>query len=679
MATKPFRIQLGGAQGWLGVQQALDPRRADPRSLSFADRVNFLEGDLRGFVLPGATGGSASRGPAVIAIPDATGGTVVSGSRQMSQCVGPINPASTNDQLFSWHAERGAGVTWCDGYGGTSTFLGFPKPVITGAVNGASGGARRFRVTYRVQAVGLDRKTFGDRKSDYYNYPAVYESNPSTYATFVPGAGVTLSTTTSSPIGYVELANYVGGTLTIAPPPVAATANLAGMTWEAAVYATPPGNTSGPYLFCDRVTGILPAGATTTAFAAPSAATYDSNLILSWDDYGSPGNQLFVNDNSPAPHDPATYTSTIEILSDGFHTVADTTGSGAAGALPVPGILFAATATELRWSRVGYPWCWPLANSVPIRNIQAIVNNGPTTYVGTTLGWYVVTGTDDQNLSIAGPFANDGIAEGAGRSAVLTPRGVLYLGRRGLCVFDGNTSTLLHEITTHPANEWGGAGRNYWPSSLTATGYTGFACLFGLFFDNLYISDLGAGSRIIAALDDWPVVKVTYANSDNTRPGLATAYLAQDSRQTQTATLVSEVPPAPMASLDVAITGAGSLNMSMWSPRRGVASPNTNGYMYWQAVSQRIDLGEPGQRKKLKRVSVRGDGAFSITVRAGRGISSVVAAFTTTTSGLQWLPATMDWVDWVQVEITSGDVNTGTGGTGVVESVDIEGVVYEHL
>jgi hypothetical protein len=76
---------------------------------------------------------------------------------------------------------------------------------------------------------------------------------------------------------------------------------------------------------------------------------------------------------------------------------------------------------------------------------------------------------------------------------------------------------------------------------------------------------------------------------------------------------------------------------------------------------------------------VRGDGAFSITVRAGRGISSVVAAFTTTTSGLQWLPATMDWVDWVQVEITSGDVNTGTGGTGVVESVDIEGVVYEHL
>lgn len=667
MATKPFRISLGGANGWGGVDQSLDPRRSNPNTLAYADGANLLEGDLRPFLLPGTPNGATSRAGGARFIPGAGG--VTTSLEQMSLCFGPTNPAGAGAGTMSWLVSGDGAVLWSDGYGASSPFLGIPAPVISAAVNGASGGARRFRVTFRVVASGFDRPGRGVSKSEYYQYPAVYESNPNTYAVFAPGAGVTVSGLTNGPAAYIELSNFVGGTLTIDSPAALATPALSGMLWEVAIYATPIGNTSGPYLYYDRATFTPPAAVTTTAFTNPSGR--ETSLILAWDAYGSPGNQLFKDDFSPAPFNASTLASSLVVISDGLHTVADTTGAGQAGALPVAGILFGATANKLCWSRLGYPWQWPLANTSPIVNIQAIVNNGATTYVGTTLGWYVVTGTDDQALTISGPFGKDGVADQAGASATLTPFGVLFLGRRGMCLFDGNSTQLLHEINTHPANGYGSLSGIKYPQVYTNTN---FACRFGIYSDDLYMADLGYGCTLIANLDSWPKVAVTYQNSASTR-GIQPAYLAILS--SQMGGTGTDVPPAVVTSYGDGFSGANSsATLVVWSPRKNLSGATSTEYMYMEARSQRIDLGQPGYRKKFKRAQVRASGGFTITFTAGRDVSTTVATHTTTVAGDQWLPAAFDWCDWIQVTITSGAIAGANTSPAYIESVDIDGVLY---
>jgi hypothetical protein len=128
----------------------------------------------------------------------------------------------------------------------------------------------------------------------------------------------------------------------------------------------------------------------------------------------------------------------LSILSNTLHSINDSTGVSGSG------ILFGAVGSTVRWSALGYPEYWPEVNFFNAgENVESIISWAGSTYIFTSNQVYIASGYSDDEISIKKSLASIGIYPGMGHLTKLTPKGVMYLSREGLTIFDSANSVVI--------------------------------------------------------------------------------------------------------------------------------------------------------------------------------------------------------------------------------------------
>lgn len=128
----------------------------------------------------------------------------------------------------------------------------------------------------------------------------------------------------------------------------------------------------------------------------------------------------------------------LSILSNSLHSVNDSTGVSGSG------ILFGAVGSTVRWSMLGYPEYWPEVNFFNAgENVESIISWAGSTYIFTSNYIYIASGYSDDEISIKKSLASIGVYPGMGHLTKLTPKGVIYLSREGLTLFDSANSVVI--------------------------------------------------------------------------------------------------------------------------------------------------------------------------------------------------------------------------------------------
>lgn len=609
MPKKAIDLTFGPA--FRGLNTYKVPNMLDTDEAIRADGVDVSDGTIRGMygvgnpvATPGATFSQ------FIHYADgysATNGWLLDGNPQFA-CDDTINPDPASKKRWCYFTTKdGAGNAtapkFTDGTANAPAVLGWATPTTpTLASNGsaAPGGSRRFRVTAVKAMSGIDRPTPGVSRSSYYQFAAPWETNPSNY------------------LEISAAQNWQGAVINL--PTVAG-------AYEIRIYATAQGNVTGPYYFYDRVVGPNGGG---TYTIAPAGMFATNPYQLEWDVGGGPNAPVYKYDHSPAPN--------LTVMAESMHSVVAGAGGGSAYVPPASGILFGAVGSTLAWSMLGYPWYWPAGNAIQLDDvIEAIVTDQATAYVVTRSSVYVVTGTDDQSLSIVRTACPFGCLKNSGQAAVITPHGLVYPSSMGIVLFDGVQGRLITD------------------GILSSLGVTGASDWSGVFHDNYYFLAFRLTAFIyIVDMAAFPEIRVTKGPAALSINTIAKSALA-----------IGGNPPGPYVQLN-----AGG-NIVPWQPRRGTSISGAT-RQAWTWNTGRIDLGMPTNLKRFCRLWAKGSGNFTITAIAGNDANTVVDSQTLTfpTPGDDWLKDTFESVDWLQLSIVSAD------GTGVLNGVRVETEVY---
>jgi len=385
---------------------------------------------------------------------------------------------------------------------GSSYPMGITAPASLSAASGGSGGSRVYAITYQTTD-GL-------------------ESNP------YPILGSNASTSPT----WVRVANCNGAVLTL--PGVSADSRVTAVR----IWGTDPNNDGGTM-------GLLASVADATASWTDTAVTASTTTVLNWSAagyFGAPGAAQF--DHSPWV--------AAAILSNALHGSSITeTGTGG-------GMLFGASSDgyTLMWSAPGYPQYLPTRNQQPMAEpLQAIVTLGAATFALGTNSIWVATGTDDNSVIVNKTPSERGVLLGAGHTAVRTPFGVMFLGREGVCLFDGARA----EVITKGILE---------PRTLQA-----LSDVHARFYDDHYFLFHAAGTHILD-LRDFPTVRVTTSdriamgahvnpyNFPNAAPGLHVMYS-------------TERGSTRLWNLAQTVSGSSKLALTWKSPRLTFERPST--------------------------------------------------------------------------------------------------------
>lgn len=618
MGRKEAPAILLGTPTFGTVFNAQDPTRSPINTLRVASNVKLQDGSLRSFKTPGLedAAAAASTEPCMAYV-DGKGWVYAANGQPITICHDTIAPWS--GKRFSYRAAYFASVVASAG-DGIDRAMGCPVPVIT-SVTPAAGGLRHLRVTAVPRMGSLDRGTWGLVKSDFYQNPGTGESNPS------------VSTGAGAP--WFEVVGWDGATINIAA--LAGTAAglpvFDGTELEIRVYAKPIGATTGVGKLIARQGGWTGLVATSIVINAAKEASDGTDLILSWDEGGGPETAIYKNDHSAPPF--------ITVLSEDVHTVAPTSGGTSAIVPPSSGILVAGFGSLLMWSRVGYPWRWPIyARAKLDGEIWAIVTSQATTYIATTNSWWVLSGTDDFNMSLVRAEADHPIVPGFGKSAQMTPKGVMYLTTGGVALFNGSKSVLVHRLN-HPysASFWTGNNGNW-----------------GGYWDGYWMADLGNAAGIIVDLDDpaMPAAFLYYGVGSATASG-------QTIRRVHVSRVFDGVSNLKLPALWANVGTATSLPNTKprrWDPRDDESGLNSAAeWLPWEAATQRIRPGLPHLRNKFTRYEQRTDipspSGMTFGAFAGNG-TAITASLNSSpiplVDGLGWLPAGFDNVSWLQFE-----------------------------
>lgn len=185
-------------------------------------------------------------------------------------------------------------------------------------------------------------------------------------------------------------------------------------------------------------------GASASASATPTtktAYTLDTDRVLVWKEGGYPDlgdatNRTialqFTEDHAPPPQ--------MAVIATALHASA-VVGRGGGGSL----LGFeSANPRRLRWSMAGNINYWPQDYYIDLADAgKAIITNSGYAIIFTPTITYKISGVNDALPDLAQLPIGHHIRYDAGKSAVWTPFGTIYLSREGLAVTDGRDSELF--------------------------------------------------------------------------------------------------------------------------------------------------------------------------------------------------------------------------------------------
>lgn len=651
------------------VFNADDPKRSPANTLAVGNNIKIEDGNLRGFKAPGAIDPTAGLSTApVMYYVDGLGWLY--SQRRTSLCHDSVCPWGAAGR-FSYRATEWIGGAHTppvasDG-SGNNRKIGINPPVPTNLAV-AAGGMRQVRLTVVAKMGGLDRNGWALPQTDFYNYPATGESNPQQ-----TNSGLGTAAAANSP--WLEISAWDGAVITIAALGAAANElalnDGSAVAFEIRAYARPIGATAGPAKFIGRADILNPLAASSITLSAAKEAAEGTDLILSWDVGGAPENPIYKQDFSPCP-------DTVHVVSDDVHTVA-ATGGGTSALVPMSaGILVAVTYDGfLCWSDLGYPTRWPISNRVRLEGFpNAVVTNQAITYLSTTQAWYILSGTDSDNMGLTRAEAEHFVPRLFGGSVATTPIGVMFCHELGVVVFTGAQTQLLRKLV-HPETE-----RQFVVSRLN------YSCWHGLYNEGYYMADIGGAATI--------VVDLTSEGKDVTFLYYSVGGFPNTSGLTVRRLHSSKILPGPSGSSSLPslwatlgvdwgpLTGLPADGPHSWRPRiDGSLSNSLTQWLSWQARSQALRAGVDGLRKKWRRLEQRvfnstnpAVGTFSAV--AGRGdLPTSVLGPIALADGLCQLPFGFDWVDWIQFYWDSGsDASNLQTSNRQVDALILKGETY---
>ena len=662
--SKPIFL---GAESFGTLFNPDDPKRSPPGTLSVANNIKLEDGNLRGFPAPGAEDASASPSR-MAAMAYIQGEGWIYANNHISLCHDSVCPWAPNQNRFSYRAfELGSSQAVASDGAGNRRRLGTPPPTITSLVNGA-GGLRQVRLTVAPRMGDLDRSSWGTAKSDFYQHWATGESNPQQ-----SNGGFGTAPASNNP--WLEIPAWDGAVIGVgALAALAADLPLVDTSgeFEIRVYARAIGALAGPAKLIMRQAWVNPLAPTTVTISTANETTWGTNLILAWDVGGSPDAAIYKDDFSPAPLD-------LNTVSDEVHTVAATAGGTSAIVPPSAGILVGTTRSGLLcWSKLGYPWRWPIYARQRLEGDPlAVVTTQATTAIATNSSWYVLSGTDDYRMSLVRAEAEHFCADRFGASVVNTPKGIFFVAELGVAAFDGSRTVLLHRLV-HP----------FYPQAFThlynypVTGYMGW---FGAYHEGYYFADIGSGAGIVLDLTQEGMPATMLANEDTL---ILPLFVGLTVRRLHCSRVYrgpggDQGLPTLWANTGICV---GPIDPTFpaerphsWRPRVDQSNLNTvSRFLPWQATTQRIRSAVRPLRQKWWRLEQR---VFnfpnplalndSFSAVAGRGdLPTSVLGPIGVADGLQRLPFGFDWVDWVQFYWKAG-ADTGAGGmTATAKQVD---------
>ena len=445
--------------------------------------------------------------------------------------------------------------------------MGLAAPGSAATQNTGGGTARYFRYTYTT-----DGSTY-----------APMESNPSTASASLSATIVEVTGTTNAQVAKIYLYATVDAT-----------------------------SSAGPYY---KVGEANNPGTATAVNITPDVATSTSATRLDWESQGRKTQAYYDFDHAPAPG--------VNTIGSSLHA-AVATGSSIA---PCSGILFYGIANYLMWSQAGYPWYVPGLNAFNAGGyIEAIVTSQAVTYVLTRREIYVVTGYDDQELTIQrsdSPFGTT-----YGQSACITPYGLVFQAEAGLALFDGNTSRVITADILAPTELYGRQFASAWRDGQL-----------------LMVSQNDSNGGYVVDFSRFPELVVTKHN-------LGTRAITQ-----------ALAHPSSTHDEGTYICMWSDGTVKKWHPRqRGNVSGASA--QAWSWTSGRLDGGKPNAVKHFRRIWVEASGTISIAVKCWTNAATQVGS-TQTVTGNTWLSATFVG-DYLTLEVSSSD------GTGVVYGVKVE-------
>lgn len=216
----------------------------------------------------------------------------------------------------------------------------------------------------------------------------------------------------------------------------------------------------------------------------------------------------------------------------------------------------------------------------------------------------------------------------------------MYLTADGIALFDGSRSALVHRLD-HPASpalwtndrgDWGGYWNGYW------------------------MADIGAGAGVLVdtEAEGMPATFLYYNTGNYPTSG------GQTIRRVHVSMVYDGVSnlrlPALWANVGTA-TGVPSSKPKRWDPRDDDSGLNSaTEWMPWQAMTQRIRPGTPFLRNRFRRYEQRAqaDAASEVILLGYAGANDNPTAFFASAiplkDGVAWMPATFDWVEWLQLQ-----------------------------
>ncbi|MEK9725096.1 MAG: hypothetical protein VW405_16660 [Rhodospirillaceae bacterium] len=374
------------------------------------------------------------------------------------------------------------------------------------------------------------------------------------------------------------------------------------------------GDTDGPYY-------LVGTFANTTTAVTPSDPTSTTASRLDFELNGRKTQAYYDFDHSPAPG--------VNTIGSAFHA-AVATGTSVA---PCSGILFYGVNNYLMWSQAGYPWYVPALNAFNAGGyIEGIVTSQAITYVLTRREIYVVTGYDDQDLTIQrsdSPFGTT-----YGQSACMTPYGLVFQAETGLALFDGNTSRIITADVLAPTELYGQQLASVWRDGQL-----------------LMVSQNDGNGGYVIDFSRGPDALVVTKHNLDTRA--ITQALAHPSATHDEGTYICTWTDG---------------YVKKWHPRqRGNVSGASA--QAWTWVSGRLGGEAPNALKYFRQIRVEASGTISLDVKCYNNAATQVGS-TCTVTGDSWLPGNFVG-DYLTITATSSD------GSGVLYGITVEAEVAQ--
>lgn len=614
MPQPPFKIQLGPFSN--GLNTAVDKGLVSPEYAVIARGVDVADGTLRGAFTEGA---EVDRYGDSMYSPFPTGQKFFWFTRVLGWIFSEYpDYGCNNDSLFTgmWAAtpshrhyttqktgDQEASWPWY--YVRNSQFrLGMRSQhdVTPGASSATTRGLRTYAVTLYQPVTAL-------------------ESNP-TQRTASVKSGASLTGLPTAPTDGSEWSQtYVGN------------------IWRR-IYATREGDPNGDLYYYDTITNNTATTYTDTGGRTndggldlpfhPVAYDVDDTMRLNWGYGGSIDNEAMLYDHAPAPN--------LTVMAEDLMSIGD---DGDAG------VLFGAEKSIIRWSHIGKQWAWPEIFQHNLNDYcEALVYWQGTMYAFTAAGVWAFSGAADFAIQPVKTGAAFGIRQGFGRTAKVTPFGIMFLAREGLALFDGASARIISASALSPSE--------FLPGVAT---YGNAA-----FFDGFYLLNLWGQSKVIAVDLRRGLEGMSFTQSALDPADLHVTPFVGSTAGTETPGLY--------------VLGNTSTEIRSWRP----ADQSTDRYGDWQWKTGALSGGHPGKMKRLGWIRADYDlpaGSLALSITTSDDVDGTLRAHTYTTtlsssarSVYKRLPAHVG--RYITIEI-----NADSAPDALIRGVTIEGTVYD--